>query len=70
MYYLRHVSLAVYSKGDSSDQKLIGEDANSPNVYFLVVLIALQHFRGDVQRSSTEGRAKLILAEDSPTEIA
>jgi hypothetical protein len=57
-------------EGVFADQHLVHHDSDRPDIYSLVVIVALQDLRTDVERSTAEGRAHKIAQVDGPAEVA
>jgi hypothetical protein len=55
MYYFGEISLIYNVKRNPPKDKFVSENAHTPNIYFIVIILALKKLRGNVDRRSTKG---------------
>lgn len=57
-------------EGIVAGQKLVGEGADGPGIYLLIVSLARNYLGWKVQRGATYGRPDVLGAVDRPSEVA
>ena len=55
VYNFDEIFLSDDFKRNTSKEEFIGQDADTPNIYFVIVIFPFEEFRRDIERSATEG---------------
>lgn len=64
------LALVVDDEGYSSDDELVAEDADRPEISLLAVAPPKDLLRREVEGCAAEGRPEIVAAMHSPTEVA
>lgn len=70
IYNFHEILLAVDLEGYVAVQHLISHDPHSPEIHLLIVTLAFQNLRTDIQRRPTKRRSERGGMMDCPSEIA
>lgn len=54
-YNFDEVSFSKNVKGHSTEQKLVSQDADAPNINFVAIVVSLKKFGWNIERSSAKG---------------